>query len=66
MIGILFPLTARSMAVIFQRLAPALFLAGLMPLSLAAQMASPEIDNQPGPFSYYSKPTDELGVFHAP
>jgi hypothetical protein len=29
-------------------------------------MVSPEIDNQPGPFSYYSKPTDELGVFHAP
>jgi len=66
MIGLIFPLTARSMAATFKRLATALFLAGLMPLSLAAQMVSPEIDSQPGPFSYYSKPTDELGVFHAP
>src|ERR1035437_8906274 len=66
MIGLIFPGTARSMAVIFQRLATTLFLAGLMPLSLAAQMVSPEIDNQPGPFSYFSKPTDELGVFRAP
>ena len=66
LIGLIFPLTARSMAATFKRLATALFLAGLMPLSLAAQMVSPEIDSQPGPFSYYSKPTDELGVFHAP
>lgn len=66
MIGLIFPLRARSMVVIFKRLAIAPFLAGLLPLSLAAQMVSPEIDNQPGPFSYYSKPTDELGVFHAP
>jgi hypothetical protein len=66
MIGFVFPRTANSMAILFQRLATALFLSVLLPLSLAAQMVSPEIDSQPGPFSYFSKPTDELGVFHAP
>jgi hypothetical protein len=30
--------------------------------SIHAQMVSPSIDDRPGPFSYFSKPTDELGV----
>ena len=29
------------------------------------QMVSPEIDREPGPFSYFSKSTDELGVMNA-
>jgi len=49
-----------------QRSILALFLAGLVPLALKSQMVSPEIDRQPGPFSYFSKPTDELGAMHAP
>jgi hypothetical protein len=63
--GIKCLLAARSLAVLFHRAVAALLLAGLMPPVLTAQMVSPEIDNQPGPFSYFSKPTDELGVFHA-
>jgi hypothetical protein len=66
MISFIFPRTANSMAILSLRLTATLFLVGLMPLSLSAQMVSPEIDSQPGPFSYFSKPTDELGVFHAP
>lgn len=64
--GVKFPLAARLMTVIVYRAATALLLAGWMPLALSAQLVSPEIDNPPGPFSYFSKPTDELGVFHAP
>jgi len=63
--AIKFSRAARLPAVLFQA-AAALLLIEFMPLGLAAQMVSPEIDNQPGPFSYFSKPTDELGVFHAP
>lgn len=33
---------------------------------MLSQMVSPDIDRQPGPFSYFSKPTDELGVMYAP
>jgi hypothetical protein len=29
-------------------------------------MVDPAIDNQPGPFSYFSKPTDEIGAMYAP
>ena len=43
-----------------------LLLAAFMPLAMFSQMVSPEIDRQPGPFSYFSKPTDELGVMYAP
>jgi hypothetical protein len=32
---------------------------------LQAQMVSPTIDSSPGPFSYFSKPTDELSVMGA-
>jgi hypothetical protein len=38
----------------------------LFRLAAAAQMVDPGIDNQPGPFSYFSKPTDEIGALHAP
>ena len=31
----------------------------------SAQMVSPTMDDGPGPFSYYSEPTDELGVMGA-
>lgn len=37
----------------------------LLPLSAGAQMVNPDIDRQPGPFSYFSKPTDELAVMGA-
>jgi|WetSurMetagenome_2_1015567.scaffolds.fasta_scaffold19088_2 hypothetical protein len=66
MFGFKVPLTAKSITVVFQQSFAALLLIGLMPLAVAAQMVSSEIDSQPGPFSYYSKPTDEIGVFHAP
>ncbi|MGB9406468.1 MAG: hypothetical protein WCA89_02965 [Terracidiphilus sp.] len=61
-----YPQTTKSMAVYFRRPVTALLLAGLLPLAMAGQMVSPEIDKQPGPFSYFSKPTDELGVYQAP
>ncbi|MGB6694828.1 MAG: hypothetical protein WBE56_11630, partial [Terracidiphilus sp.] len=32
---------------------------------LTAQMVSPSIDTQGQPFSYFSKPTDEIGVMDA-
>lgn len=35
-------------------------------LALSAQMVNPDIDAAPGPFSYYSQPTDEIGVMDAP
>ncbi len=41
-------------------------LAALMPVAGLAQMVNPQIDQQPGPFSYFSKSTDELGVMRAP
>lgn len=37
-----------------------------LPLVLSAQMVNPAIDAGSGPFSYYSKPTDEIGVMDAP
>jgi hypothetical protein len=46
-----------------------LVLAGLqvcVTLPLAAQMVSPKIDRDQGPFSYFSKPTDLIGVMNAP
>jgi hypothetical protein len=61
-----YPQTTKSMALYFRRPVTALLLAGLLPLAMAAQMVSPDIDKQPGPFSYFSKPTDELGVYQAP
>jgi hypothetical protein len=33
---------------------------------VSAQMVSPTMDQQPGPFSYFSKPTDVIGVMGAP
>ncbi len=42
-------------------LAPALAL----PAALQAQMVSPKIDKPNEPFSYYSKPTDEIGMMDA-
>lgn len=36
------------------------------PLVLSAQMVNPSIDAGSGLFSYYSKPTDEIGVMDAP
>ena len=43
----------------------ALLLAGLFPLVLGAQMVNPQMDSQPGPFSYFSKSTDQVGVMGA-
>ncbi len=44
---------------------PGLLLCAALPIScLTAQMVSPEIDRQAGPFSYFSKSTDELGVMN--
>ncbi len=37
-----------------------------LPLALSAQMVNPAIDAGNGPFSYYSQPTDEIGVMDAP
>ncbi len=39
--------------------------ASSMPFHLPAQMVSPSIDQPGQPFSYYSKPTDEIGVMGA-
>ncbi|SPE24343.1 hypothetical protein SBA5_450007 [Candidatus Sulfotelmatomonas gaucii] len=36
-----------------------------IPFQLPAQMVSPSIDQRGQPFSYYSKPTDEIGVMGA-
>jgi hypothetical protein len=52
------------------RLAPRLLLISSFSLALVSatatsQMVSPQIDREPGPFSYFSKPTDELGVMNA-
>jgi hypothetical protein len=41
-------------------------LTALSRLPVAAQMVDPEMDKQPGPFSYFSKPTDEIGAMYAP
>jgi hypothetical protein len=38
----------------------------ISPLTLSAQMVNPAIDAGSGPFSYYSQPTDEIGVMDAP
>ncbi len=38
----------------------------VFPLMLGAQMVNPEIDAGNGAFSYYSQPTDEIGVMDAP
>lgn len=35
-------------------------------LAMVAQMVSPTIDSPKEPFSYFSKPTDEIGVMDAP
>lgn len=47
-----------------------LFLVGLpallLPAAARAQMVSPEIDRPGQPFSYFSKPTDIIGVMNAP
>lgn len=43
-----------------------LFALGLLPLTLLAQMVNPAIDVPNQPFSYYSKPTDVIGVMDAP
>ena len=45
--------------------AAGLALATLAVLSLRAQMVSPLIDTPGRPFSYFSKPTDEIGVMDA-
>lgn len=38
----------------------------LLSASLSAQMVNPSMDAGSGPFSYYSHPTDEIGVMDAP
>ncbi|HEX4154954.1 MAG TPA: hypothetical protein VHY48_05025 [Acidobacteriaceae bacterium] len=45
-----------------------LLLAAIAVLSaaLSAQMVNPDIDAGTGPFSYYSQPTDEIGVMDGP
>lgn len=40
-------------------------LAATLPITLWAQMVSPKIDRPNEPFSYYSKPTDEIGMMDA-
>ncbi len=40
-------------------------LASVNPLRMPAQMVSPSIDQPGQPFSYFSKPTDEIGVMGA-
>src|SRR5580698_5425589 len=44
----------------------AALLACLAPIAGEAQMVSPAIDQDGQPFSYPSKPTDEIGVINAP
>src|ERR1700684_610702 len=39
--------------------------AALFPFRMHAQMVSPSIDKPGEPFSYFSKPTDEIGVMDA-
>ena len=46
-------------------LACGILLALLGPVLLQAQMVSPSIDQAGQPFSYFSKPTDEIGVMDA-
>ncbi|MDR3762902.1 MAG: hypothetical protein P4M01_02270 [Acidobacteriota bacterium] len=43
-----------------------LLAAGMAPATLAAQMVSPLIDRSGEPFSYFSRPTDVIGVMDAP
>jgi hypothetical protein len=38
---------------------------GSLAVGSAAQMVSPEIDDDPGPFSYFSQSTDEIGIPYA-
>ena len=40
----------------------AFLLAAFTPMPLHAQMVNPSIDRAGQPFSYYSKPTDEIGI----
>jgi hypothetical protein len=42
-----------------------LFFSALVPCRLHAQMVSPSIDKPGEPFSYFSKPTDEIGIMDA-
>jgi len=42
-----------------------LFLAAFSATCLHAQMVSPSIDNPDQPFSYFSRPTDEIGIMDA-
>jgi len=40
-------------------------LTALFRIAAPAQMVDPGMDNQPGPFSYFGKPTDEIGTMYA-
>lgn len=40
--------------------------AGALQAQTPAPMVNPDIDQQPGPFSYYSQSVDEIGVMDAP
>ncbi|HUX45317.1 MAG TPA: hypothetical protein VMV57_11250, partial [Terracidiphilus sp.] len=53
--------TPRTCALIFA----GLLLSALAPTLLPAQMVSPSIDKPGEPFSYYSAPTDEIGMMDA-
>lgn len=50
---------------VFLRLIACITALSAVPAGLVAQMVSPEIDREPGPFSYFSQATDELGLPYA-
>jgi hypothetical protein len=54
-----------SIALFVLTLAGALAVVSLQPKSLQAQMVSPSIDRPGEPFSYFSRPTDEIGMMDA-
>ncbi len=54
--------SSRKMAVV----SSGLFFCTISAYSLFAQMVSPSIDKPGEPFSYFSRPTDEIGVMDAP
>jgi hypothetical protein len=53
------------MSASFQQLIACMATLGTLAIGSAAQMFSPEMDDDPGPFSYFSQSTDEIGIPYA-
>src|SRR6266700_3853735 len=55
----------KRMSALFQWLITCMAILGTFAIGSAAQMVSPEMDDDPGPFSYFSQSTDEIGIPYA-